>query len=98
MAAAGMEGPSAVNYLRYALGVSRASAYNLLRGTSQVTEENAKALSPLLGADYVERLKMEAQRRALLEAAIILFDLGEKVLGRELKEVAKKLEKPVGAS
>ena len=88
----------AVSYLIHALGVSRAQAYNLLRGSRSISEENARALSSLLGQRAVERLRLEAQRQVLSAAREILIELRKPAMAELLTRVLSTLERALKKS
>jgi plasmid maintenance system antidote protein VapI len=98
MAASGTDGPRAVTYLIHALGVSRAQAYNLLRGGRSISEENARALSSLLGQRAVERLRMESQRQAIEAACAVLVELRKPALVVKMRRVLSALERALKKS
>ena len=100
MAAAGVEGPNAVSYLRHALGVSRSYAYELLRGSRTIGEQEVKSLSPLLGEDATQKLfsvsrqrkiQSDARRRVLAEAQRILVELRQNALARSIEKIIQNL-------
>ena len=88
----------AASYLIHALGVSRAQAYNLLRGSRSISEGNARVLSSLLGQRAVERLRMEAQRQAIEAAKDALIELRKPALAEMLARVLLVLKRALKKS
>jgi len=81
MAARGVAGSEAVNYLRHAFGVSRTRAYELIRGSVDPSELQVKVLAPLLGdeavAKLLARIEDESDRRSFASVESSLRKRGD---------------------